>query len=227
MNAIKRYMNRIERNLHMDKETRRRLMLDLSGDVQGRLEAGEIAEQIIADMGPAEAVADRLNREFGVTAPAKSPWRWLFLAAGLVLALPLVPQLLLRIQQMTMVQGSVGVIGGADGPTAIFVTAGPDPLFGTLAPLLGCAAVFCTLQWPGKGWRRWLPIALAAAGILVWCVQAALLGVALWDALAQADSRAALCATGVLRLFFTSGGFVPVLALAFAIRRARNQNHIK
>ena len=221
MNAIKRYLNRIGRNLRMDRPTRRRLMLDLSGDVQGRLEAGESAEQILADMGPAEAVAERLNREFGVAAPPKSPWRWLFLAAALVLALPLILIVLLRLQQMVLEQSTIAVIGGADGPTAVFVAAESGPLLGTLAPLLGCAAMFCALQWPGKGWRRWLPVALAGAGILVWCVQTALIGRALWDALEVTGSRALLCAAGALRLFFTAGGFVPVLALVFALRRAR------
>ena len=59
----------------------------------------------------------------------KNPWRFLFLAIGIYGALKLlggiwVKYLLLSSQTMisTSEAYSVGVIGGADGPTAVFVT---------------------------------------------------------------------------------------------------------
>lgn len=60
----------------------------------------------------------------------KNPWRFLFLLAAVVGAWELVGGLLAKILywvQLSSVSGapgaaSIGIIGGADGPTAIFVT---------------------------------------------------------------------------------------------------------
>ena len=50
MNAMKRYVNDIERNLRMDRPTRVRIMRDLGSDIQSRREAGATDEQMYTMM---------------------------------------------------------------------------------------------------------------------------------------------------------------------------------
>ncbi len=216
MNPIKRYVNTVERHLRMDRHTRLRIMHDLGSEIQTRLEQGEPPEAILAELGPAAAVAESFNREFAAP-PKKSGWRWLLLAcAGLAALAAAAMQWVERM--LTAAAISVGVIGGADGPTAIFVTAAPSAWRWAewLPVALGCLAGFLLLQWPGagKGIRRWLPAALAAAGLALWCllaVQFALGG--------TGAASAGQAAAGVACRFFVHGGFVPALALAAAVRR--------
>ena len=68
--------------------------------------------------------------------------RWAFWCSGAVLALGLayLAAMFIAFRVTPAEQASVGIIGGADGPTAVFVTsrAAPGPLF----CLLAAAAVF-------------------------------------------------------------------------------------
>ena len=222
MNPIKRYVNTVERHLRMDRHTRLRIMHDLGSEIQTRLEQGEPPEAIMAELGPAEAVAESFNREFAAP-PKKSGWRWLLLACAGVAALAAAAMQWVE-RMLTAAAISVGVIGGADGPTAIFVTGGigAGGVFTGwqwqewLPVALGCLAGFLLLQWPGavKGAKRWLPAALAAAGLALWCllaVQFALGG--------TGAASAGQAAAGVACRFFVHGGFVPALALTAAVRR--------
>ena len=71
--------------------------------------------------------------------PQKSPWRFVFLAlaiiSGAVLAVDsLLPRLALHSLNNNAM--SVGIIGGADGPTAVFITAGSGSIRIQLIPWL-------------------------------------------------------------------------------------------
>lgn len=147
---VKRYMNAIERRLHADRQTRVRMMTELAGDFQSRREAGQRDEEIMAELGTPEEVAAQFNEALGSAgARPASRWRWAFVVlAVLVTAAVLGPELgtLLAARQAE----SIGIIGGADGPTAIYVAAGPaagfsPPVF--LPWLLGCAAGFWLPTW--------------------------------------------------------------------------------
>ena len=112
---IKRYMNRIEWHLHLPFKVKSQVMLDLVTGVCARHEAGESYEDIMADMGTPKQVADSLNAEMAEFAYRKSPWRF----AGLAMA-AIGLALLYRLHVME--SNITATIGGADGPTAIFVT---------------------------------------------------------------------------------------------------------
>ena len=169
MNEVKRYMNAIERGLRMDRKTRARVMGDLASDFQNRRDAGQTDAEIIAELGtPAQAAAE-LNAAFAAETPAAdrawgtpSRWRWLFLALA-VLALLISFAAVWFLRYMPAFEaGSVGVIGGADGPTAVFVTAAPTVSMLT-EPWVFLAALsgFLLLGWCRADRRRlWLPIAL-------------------------------------------------------------------
>ena len=69
----------------------------------------------------------------------KSPWRFLCLAAAILSGLWLfvdniLPRLMLR--TISTNAASIGIIGGADGPTAIFVTSQPAGFWNDLIPLV-------------------------------------------------------------------------------------------
>lgn len=125
---MKRYVNAVERRLNLPKDVRARVMSDFGSSIAARREAGQTDEQIYEELGePKEAAAD-LNEQMKEFAYRKSPWRYVFLGAaivsGLWLAASGVAQIIgaLILMQLHADAASVGIIGGADGPTAIFVT---------------------------------------------------------------------------------------------------------
>ena len=68
-------------------------------------------------------------------------WKWVAIAAG-ICGLLLLPQLVLTLLMLGYglpANSSIGIIGGADGPTAIFITAGFP--WGLLFAILGCIAL--------------------------------------------------------------------------------------
>ena len=131
---MKRYMNAVERKLRLPADVRRRVMADLASAVQSRREVGRSDEEIYAELGTAAEVAAELNGQMEEFLWRRSPWRWAFLALAALGVL-----LLLRLGSMVLLTLSaaeaVSVIGGADGPTQIFV-AGASPLPGTVFAVL-------------------------------------------------------------------------------------------
>lgn len=120
---VKRYMNAIERQLQVDRKTRIRIMTELASDFQSRRESGQSDESIMKELGTPEEVASQFNAS--LHAPHKpNRWRWAFVAlAVLILAIALLPMLVDKLAANQTV--SLGVIGGADGPTAIYVSVFP------------------------------------------------------------------------------------------------------
>lgn len=122
---MKRYTNAIERRLHMPREAKNRVMTDFISSIQGRRESGQTDEEIFSELGSAKEVAAELNEQMKDYTYVKSPWRWPCLIAavlsGAVLLYGGMTQLLARLLTLSL-NASVGIIGGADGPTAIFVT---------------------------------------------------------------------------------------------------------
>ena len=122
---MKKYVNAVERRLNLPLKIKTRVMSDF------RREAGQTDEEIYAELGtPAKAAAD-LNEQMKDYAYRKSPWRFLFLgiaAIGGVRLLydgvvSLIGYFILRSELVQSGSAAaIGIIGGADGPTAIFVT---------------------------------------------------------------------------------------------------------
>ena len=124
---VKKYLKTVQRKLNLPKEIRAKVISDLVTGICSRKENGESYEEILRSMGTAEEVAAGLNEEMKDMTYQKNKWRWLCLPVGLVsLAVILergITGLLTHFANLTV--DSLGVIGGADGPTAIFVTASP------------------------------------------------------------------------------------------------------
>ena len=128
-NKMEKYLAAIARRLNMPKDVKDRVMNDFQSSIQGRWEAGQTEDAIFAELGPAKKVAAELNEQMKEYTYIKSPWRWVCLAVIIGCILSLIfggtLGLLMRLFNASLAD-SVGIIGGADGPTAIFITTSPD-----------------------------------------------------------------------------------------------------
>lgn len=125
---IGRYLKKINRKLRFPKEIRAKVMSDLATEICSRAEIGETYEDILASMGSPADVAAGLNEEMSDLTYRKSKWRWAFLVVGLCSLLWLFFSGLLSLFSVPQAE-DVGIIGGADGPTAIFITTSPHTDF--------------------------------------------------------------------------------------------------
>ena len=126
---MKKYTNTIERNLNMPREVKARAMNDFISSIQGRREAGQSDAEIFAELGDPKKVASDLNEQMKEYTYVKSPWRWACMALSICTLLSILFGGTLRLLAYLFnasAASSIGIIGGADGPTAIFVTTSPD-----------------------------------------------------------------------------------------------------
>jgi len=140
MHEMEKYIKAVRRKLNLPKEVKDRVMSDFVSSIHARQEAGQSDAAIFAELGDAKKAAADLNEQMKEFAYRKSPWRYLFAAMaayGVVnLLIRVWGQIMYWIMQAELRRESfsIGVIGGADGPTAIFVTTPAWTTF--LIPLL-------------------------------------------------------------------------------------------
>lgn len=122
---IKNYTKAVQRRLRMPRQVRARVMSDFTSAISARREAGERLEDILAELGSPKQAAAELNEQMKAYTYRKSPWRFAFLALAALGGLYLLGETASMALVYLMIgseAASLGVIGGADGPTAIFVT---------------------------------------------------------------------------------------------------------
>lgn len=124
---MKKYLKAIERRLNLPKDVKKRVMTDLESSIAARREAGQTDETIMAELGTPKEVAAELNEQMKEFAYGKSPWRWAALAAAVLGALLLIYDGVMGLLAWLLTESlngsqSIGIIGSADGPTAVFVT---------------------------------------------------------------------------------------------------------
>lgn len=127
---MKHYTSAIERRLNLPKEIKVRVMSDLISAIEARREAGKTDEEIYAELGSPQKAAADLNEQMKEYAYRKSPWRFVFAVLAFFGGAELLGTLAVWIIALLWTApglavgeaASIGVIGGADGPTAIFVT---------------------------------------------------------------------------------------------------------
>ena len=157
------YIRAVLRASGLPGSVRRRLRADLESDFAARRAGGQSEQEIIAAMGPPDQLAGELRESFAPrTRTRREKWALalavvfgLLLLAGLIwlLAEQLVLGTLLgALTGATGPVGGVGVIGGADGPTAVFVSTGTLSLPLGLLALLLLGAVLCLGLY--RYWRK-------------------------------------------------------------------------
>ena len=128
---MKKYVNAVERRLNLPLKIKARVMSDFQSSIAARREAGQTDEEIYAELGTSAKAAADLNEQMKDYAYRKSPWRFLFLGIGAIGGVRLLYDGVVSligyfILHRELVQNgsaaAIGIIGGADGPTAIFVT---------------------------------------------------------------------------------------------------------
>lgn len=122
---IKKYVNAVQRHLRMPWDVRTRVMSDFGSSVSARREAGESVEEILKSLGTPKQAARELNKQMKEYTYRKSPWRYVFLFLAVICGIILLGELfsMAVVWYMTGSEAAtLGVIGGADGPTAVFVT---------------------------------------------------------------------------------------------------------
>ncbi len=146
--AVKRYLRAVARRLCLPRKIRAQVIQDLATGICARQEAGEPYEAILRDMGTPKQMARGLNEEMKEYRYRKSPWRYLFLVlaiagiGGLVYTCSIQALACFLLTQAVNQPPALGFIGGADGPTAIFVTGSTTThLLRNLLPFLALVIV--------------------------------------------------------------------------------------
>ena len=141
-----RYLRAVRRRLTLPKKMKDRVMDNLRSSINERREAGQTDAEILAALGSAKQAASELTAQLPGYA-----FRFICLGAA-------VRGLLVRLlKTVTNLRGfaSIGVIGGADGPTEIFI-AGPqifdwaDVIAAGVVLVLGVAGYLLLRRLPPK-----------------------------------------------------------------------------
>lgn len=124
---MKKYTNAIRRRLDLPKDLKDRVMSDLLSSIAARRESGMSDEAIYAELGSPRKAASDINEQMKEFTYRKSPWRFLFAVLAVLGAMELLGSLAalmlyLMLRDPVLDAASIGIIGGADGPTAVFVT---------------------------------------------------------------------------------------------------------
>lgn len=118
---MKKYCTSIEWRLNLPRDVKARVMTDFTTTIAAMREAGKTDEEIYAELGEPKKVAAELNEQMKEFAYRRSPWRFACLAVAVLAgAWFAFWELLVRFFSPSEV-ASVGIIGGADGPTAILL----------------------------------------------------------------------------------------------------------
>lgn len=140
-----KYLRRVRKRLELPKNMKDRVMADFISSIQSRRDAGKTDSQIMEELGSPRSAAAVLNEQMKEYTFRKSPWRFLFGALAVYGASRLLGSLVSRIvgyfvgvSMAVRDSATVGIIGGADGPTAVFVTA---PRWTGLAVSFGAMAI--------------------------------------------------------------------------------------
>lgn len=129
---MKKYIKSVDRRLNLPKDIKRRVISDFESAIIARQESGMRDEEISAELGTPKKVAEELNEQMKEFAYRKSPWRFVFAIAAFLSAVWIILSRILLyfgmlLETFTMSffpnpSASIGIIGAADGPTAIFIT---------------------------------------------------------------------------------------------------------
>ena len=126
----KRYIREVRRRLNLPKDVKERVMCDFVSSISARQEAGQTDAEIYAELGSPKKAAADLNEQMKEYAYRKSPWRFVFLglavlSSGWMILYRFTIWLscqIIGVISFPTEKNAVGVIGGADGPTAISLT---------------------------------------------------------------------------------------------------------
>lgn len=119
---IRRYLRQVTRHLTLSRAAKQRIRNDLATTIAAKLESGSSESTILQELGTPRTVAAEFNAQMGTSAPKGSRWRFLPLVVSIISGVILLSQLTSQLLLRNFSGSDVLIIGGADGPTSIFVT---------------------------------------------------------------------------------------------------------
>lgn len=163
---IKKYINEIKHLIKAPNSMKKRISADLAQDINARIEKGESFADIRQDLGTPVTAAASFNTELCDCIDRGSKWQYLFLG---FLALLCVFAIAMSFLHGKSAASSIGIIGGADGPTSIFLTYDiPSLTFSIIIPFisvaLSCVAAYLLLRRHNLS-RKYLYITLALSAV--------------------------------------------------------------
>lgn len=120
----KTYLKQLMHALRVPHAMRRRVREDLRRELAAARQSGETMEAFIARVGTPQDVAEAMNDNYAeqMPTPRMRRVRVLLWSIFAVCVLGLVVLAGRDLWRLSLMREAVSVIGGADGPTAIFVT---------------------------------------------------------------------------------------------------------
>ena len=129
---LKKYTKAVKRRLNLPSDVKKRIMADFESAILSRKEAGKTDEEIFAELGTPVHIAADLNEQMKEYAYIKSPWRWACFTLIVLCTLNLLYKgytgLLAAILSFSLHNENVGIVGGADGPTVMFIAQSQDSI---------------------------------------------------------------------------------------------------
>ena len=135
-----RYIKQVKKQLMIPASKRKAVLRDLEEAFASAAEHGETEQQVISRLGTPEQFVAGIEEQLGVNRQKllktrKVVWTIIWLVVAVVGFL-----VYLTIRQQQELNGALGIIGGADGPTAIIVS-GPGIDVPLVMLMIAAAAV--------------------------------------------------------------------------------------
>ncbi|WMJ24205.1 hypothetical protein RBG61_05940 [Paludicola sp. MB14-C6] len=149
--TVNKYSNDIKKNLKVSLKMKTRIMNDLNADINARREAGETIDEIIADMGTPQEVANGFNSELADCESKGSTWRYVFLGLAILSAICFVLSVVSYLIQTPYTIGSM-----TKNETSAFVAQVNHrvPFWVTLPFSIGCLMEYFLLKWKNCGTKK-------------------------------------------------------------------------
>ena len=115
-----KYIKQVKKRLAVPSSKRKTVLQDLEKTFASAAENGETEQQVIARLGTPEQFAAGIEEQFGIDRKKRLKTRTIIWTTICLVVAVIVFSVYLTIQQEMI--GAIGIIGGADGPTAIIVS---------------------------------------------------------------------------------------------------------
>lgn len=119
------YIKALSSALKVDKKTKKKIIADISFDISKRLSDGETMEEITADIGQPASLAQEFNSQLVKKKDIMNIVLSVMGALSFCVLLAFGIKYAFEKIIFNSASHSIGIIGGADGPTEIYVSASP------------------------------------------------------------------------------------------------------
>ena len=133
-----KYIKQVKKRLAVPSSKRKTVLQDLEKTFASAAENGETEQQVIARLGTPEQFAAGIEEQFGIDRKKRLKTRTIIWTTICLVVAVIVFSVYLTKQQE--LNGALGIIGGADGPTAIIVS-GPGIDVPLVMLMIAAAAV--------------------------------------------------------------------------------------